>query len=557
VNWDRWVSQDDVYEPTEKIQQYAARILQEHKDLSNRLASSKPGKKKRQTIDGNTFLSQWRLRLERIDAEMEMYNPLISPFSNTAAAIAITKKQKQSKDHGDDDDMDNDDDKKSKKGKQRGRQQQSDSSNSFSIDRWSTATLTAEMQNRSEHNLTTLRPSSTVASKKLVLPFALHKILVDQWEIISQCGMLPALPAPVTVRQVLDRYLASKAAQQPPPPAQQQSMVMDAEPTATATDADDCSPTKNSTADTASSAKGTSVPSPAKSSPSTEQNSQGESQEVEKMKSEGLTAPTASPSLNQSQASLQKDEKETYTEPKQEEAIVVEAKQESSGEKDDLKDSPAEVSIGKEIPQEDEIPQEFIEMAEGIASFFDQALPTRLLYRQEVAQLRVIDAILPEEYQHKRLTEIYGGEHLLRLFIRLPEALVDGFAAKAAAAAAARRSKNKNTDTNDAPLEDPLPRIFALLSDFARFLHKHQSTLFCQSHRKWTAVELKEQQRMIAQQQRRIARATQQQQQKQPTSATSATTSASKHDVDEGKVEADSLPLSSQGGRKRLKSSPK
>jgi MRG/RNA binding activity-knot of a chromodomain len=546
VNWDRWVSQYDVYEPTEKVQQYAARIIQEHKNLSNQLASKcRPGKKKFQTIDGNTFLSQWRLRLERIDAEMEMYNPLISPFSTTTAAASIMATTKSNK--GSDGDVDDDDDKKSKKGK---RAQSDTTSSSATIDGWSKATLTAEMQHRNEHNLTMMRQSSIVAAKKLVLPFALHKILVDQWEIISQCGMLPALPAPVTVRQVLDRYLASKQIiqpeqEQPAAAATVAVRVYDVTEKTTTIDAANvaCSATKNSTTCTIRDKNDTSSPSPmaAKSHPSNE-------------KSEGTVATTASPSLNESQASLPKIDSETSTQAKQDEEATLEPKEKEdcgSGKEDDLKGSLVESSSSCSA----DIPQEFIEMAEGIASFFDQALPTRLLYRQEIPQLRVLDAILPEEYHQKRLSEIYGGEHLLRLFIRLPEALVDGFAAKAAAAAA--KSKNTKNDTDAVPL-DPTPRIFALLSDFARFLHKHQSTLFCQSHRKWTAVELKEQQKMNARQQRRKERAVQQQQEPVPAATN---TSTSKQDVVEGKKEADSSEkskspaLSSQEGRKRRKMS--
>lgn len=47
-------------------------------------------------------------------------------------------------------------------------------------------------------------------AEMLVLPFTLKKVLVDEWEVISQCNMLPNLPATVTVREVLDRYLQSK-----------------------------------------------------------------------------------------------------------------------------------------------------------------------------------------------------------------------------------------------------------------------------------------------------------------------------------------------------------
>jgi hypothetical protein len=43
--------------------------------------------------------------------------------------------------------------------------------------------------------------------------------------------------------------------------------------------------------------------------------------------------------------------------------------------------------------------------------------------KKELPQLRVIDNIL--EYSMKLYSELYGCEHLLRLFVRLPEMLMD------------------------------------------------------------------------------------------------------------------------------------
>lgn len=47
-------------------------------------------------------------------------------------------------------------------------------------------------------------------AEKIILPFALKKILVDEWEIVSQCEMVPNIPSDIPVKVVLDRYLQSK-----------------------------------------------------------------------------------------------------------------------------------------------------------------------------------------------------------------------------------------------------------------------------------------------------------------------------------------------------------
>ncbi|KAL5556921.1 hypothetical protein UlMin_039157 [Ulmus minor] len=57
------------------------------------------------------------------------------------------------------------------------------------------------------------------------------------------------------------------------------------------------------------------------------------------------------------------------------------------------------------------------EILKGIRCYFDKALPTMLLYKKERKQFRdaVVDDVSP--------STIYGAEHLLRLFVKLPELL--------------------------------------------------------------------------------------------------------------------------------------
>ncbi|KAJ0026128.1 hypothetical protein Pint_08708 [Pistacia integerrima] len=58
------------------------------------------------------------------------------------------------------------------------------------------------------------------------------------------------------------------------------------------------------------------------------------------------------------------------------------------------------------------------EMIKGLRSFFDKALPIMLLYKSERQQYEDTMAVMVAP------STIYGAEHLLRLFVKLPELLV-------------------------------------------------------------------------------------------------------------------------------------
>ena len=59
------------------------------------------------------------------------------------------------------------------------------------------------------------------------------------------------------------------------------------------------------------------------------------------------------------------------------------------------------------------------ELMQGMALFFNRSLPILLLYRQERQQLQ----LLQEAHPSLDFCDMYGAEHLLRLFVRLPRLL--------------------------------------------------------------------------------------------------------------------------------------
>jgi hypothetical protein len=229
-------------------------------------------------------------------------------------------------------------------------------------------------------------------SDQLTLPFNLKKILVEEWEVITQCNMLHNVPCNTSVRKALNVYLESKL-----------------------------EPLRNERA-------------------------------------------------NESGA--------------------------NAGDK---------VGCTKVKTTDDDVGKEWIDMVEGIALFFDQALPAHLLFNEERGQYDSLcrqirtqrrnfavaasaasmtlegsstamalssdgdgkspsnNNILPE-----RMSEIYGCEHLIRLFLRLPGVIAES-------------STMTGMEAR---------RVFAKVGDLVRFLQKNQS-LFESSFRKPLAGEMR------------------------------------------------------------------
>jgi len=206
-------------------------------------------------------------------------------------------------------------------------------------------------------------------AEKIVLPFTLKKVMVEEWEIISQCAMVPNLPASVTVKDALSKYLESKI-------------------------------------------------------------------DMLRLKQKGPTA-------------------------------GIEAENQNKGKKHHIQNK-VDSGDGKHIDNDmngdfENEKQEWVDMVDGLSLYFDQALPTRLLFKQEIGQHTAMmrSSSKDTNLEGKCMSEIYGCEHLLRLFIRLP-ALID-------------ESGLPEMETR---------KIYAKIGDLVRFLQKEQAELFTQSYRK-------------------------------------------------------------------------
>ena len=131
--------------------------------------------------------------------------------------------------------------------------------------------------------------------------------------------------------------------------------------------------------------------------------------------------------------------------------------------------------------ENDDNQKSWLDMVDGVILLFDQALPFRLLYPQEMPQHMALEGM--EEWNQRPKCDLYGCERLLRLFLQLPSMLLSS---------ATTNSPGKvgnDPQTTVAIPDEELRSIFAKVNDLIRFLHKHQSTLFGQSYRKYTDTE--------------------------------------------------------------------
>ena len=141
---------------------------------------------------------------------------------------------------------------------------------------------------------------------------------------------------------------------------------------------------------------------------------------------------------------------------------------------------PATTTTTNTIQPQNAAEQEWKDMTDGLAMYFDQSLSKQLLYRQEVPQCIVMENYLYTK-DKKRYCEIYPCEHLVRLCcLKLPELLI-----------AEEENDNKNDNKTDigSLTGEERNKILFKLGDFIRFLQKHQATYLLQRYRKLTVEE--------------------------------------------------------------------
>ncbi len=258
-----------------------------------------------------------------------------------------------------------------------------------------------------------------IHADRLHIPFTLKKILVEEWEVISQCGMLYDLPSKVTVRDALNNYLESKLA----PMRLKKEMDNSNNTTSTGTsderkmdDEDGIMQIEN------------------------ESNNDREKEWINMVEGIALLFDQALPIHL-----LFEEERTQYTSLRRQ--ILAQRRSAASSDQPDvMKDGDANAGANSSDLQTT-TGDSGVKNSEATKAHDDMDT------NGEATEIK----LLPEH-----MSEMYGCEHLLRLFIRLP-------------AVVAATPSISETDAR---------RIFSKLGDLVRYLQKHQSELFKSSFRK-------------------------------------------------------------------------
>jgi len=408
VKWDRWVEEQHLYEVTESTKAFCDRLHKEVKAIRGN---------KNKSANVTVELERRMVQLEadhRLTERKRKLAAAASSGDNSSETARLLMAEEQ---------------------KEAAKLKSKSPSKRKNTDKWSKkAHLLKEMTLRRDHQMQGRRSQAT--SELLVLPFALKKILVEEWEIICQCkGMLAILPAVVPVRQALMNYLDQKLEHL-----------------------------------NASSSR-------AKKEEQEDTQKQGDNEAkketistIDPVMSKPETSTSSSKKENEDTQGKDEMKKEETSDPSENRPSALELC--SSANPDTIKPN------RKMSDQE----REWREMVDGVCLFFDQALPERLLYQSEKIQHQILTEGITEEQTNeddendktagkgsvviKSNSDIYGCEFLLRMFLRLPSLLVGELS------------------------EQESKSILAKLNDLVRYLQKQQDAIFTQSYRRWNDVEL-------------------------------------------------------------------
>ena len=497
VNWDRWVSEDDIMENTEESKEKADRYMREHKKLQQEMKMKK-GRK----MDGTAFLREWRKRMDQIEKELKKEGgnrkkKLANGGATSKEGEEMTTKEEPTADIG------------ATKAEEKSAQPVSKpkfkkAKKSSSADKWDEAAVEKEYELRLQ-GLEGKRTSQQ--QHKVPLPFSLKKEMVEAWEFITTCQMVADLPAKMTVRKALDIYLKSK-------------LELIGKKTMASMKGDNSSEKMEEKSNDKETNNGQGKATAAKGMDYEEKR---EEEAIEKRKKEWTDMVEGIAMFFDEALSfrlLYREELPQYRVVESTFEVADEAAQEKEAEElssnndqnEDDNSTKADVGVSSSIRKEG--------MESNIEHNDEQAATKDKMEVGEDADASASDTADPkssaktdgkttQKMRPMLPSEVYGCEHLLRLCLKIPELLTENKPAV----------KSTKGDEDGALAQEALKNyekesklILAKVNDLVRFLHKHQSTMFIETFRKSNEAEQREEQKWMRYVERKRKRAIQESQ---------------------------------------------
>jgi hypothetical protein len=541
VNWDRWVDESDIMEATESNIEKMNIVMKTHKALQNEMKSKSKQKK---IHDAGLFLKVWKQRLDGLYQEWDKGN---NPPSSSSVVVASSSPSSNNNIRNRNNDSRKDDNRQAKKKKD------------GSVKKITNTAITSDEEKMKEMAKLALQSCLTTRDathiQAIPLAFGLKRILVEDWEILNatssrggedtddivggnttnsnsnSCGMVHCLPAKVTIRDALSAYLKEKG-------VVWDGVSTDRRQTKSkissnnANDESSADPPATTTTTTTNGEKlhnSEMGPSPfeVNSEPSVADEKMTVSSEVLPCAGEGIVA-TESTSMtveigdftNDVQVSNLKNGQGSLEDKY---PVSLSPVVESTTLNDQTSSTSAE--SGEKLA----LTQQWIDMADGITKYFEQALLVRLLYPSEVAQYAILEETFPKNSKDDGISpqykvDIYGCEHLLRLLSVMPRILEQQMRdLKSKRMKKVRRQvtptgellsderrmsieQQHQQEDIDNEFAQKGSMILAKLQDLARFLQKNQSSLFCSMYRKRTDAEVKQDMKIQKRVERRLKR---------------------------------------------------
>ena len=197
ITWDRWVEETNLYEDS-KSTEALSKLL--HKEY-NKVKPKKKGQKM-----SVPQINKWMQRMIELEAEHK------KTFATDEEDVMLTSQELYTKDGEADEIMHEhfkvDESKAETTTDTEEKEAAEEKSNSIQPKK-KLNNETLQKQAQLHKNGLQLKRKKSV-SDQLTLPFNLKKILVEEWEVITQCDMVHNLPSKMSVRVALDQYLESK-----------------------------------------------------------------------------------------------------------------------------------------------------------------------------------------------------------------------------------------------------------------------------------------------------------------------------------------------------------